>query len=218
MDGHDLTHRTVTSGSDLCRSSLIGRSGGHLPTMTVGSDQLRPDAMGEERRARVLGLGCSNSDGVSSYDTRTMRGNILLTFGGGDGRGWSGNGGAVETKLFVGERLHRWFSVQGEGRASTGVAWRCFSTGQRSSKRLGVGSGSWGRLATPARFGRSIRAGGAPIYRGNPSTRSRRGDDLDSISNLKQTRHIATDFGKGINSVWRTLCGYERCRVHLRIR
>jgi hypothetical protein len=99
--------------------------------------------MGEERRAQVLGLGCSNSDGVSSYGTRTMRGNILLTFGGGDGRGWSGNGGVVETKLCVGERLHRRFSVQGEGRASTGVAWRCFSTGQRSSKRLGVGGGSW---------------------------------------------------------------------------
>jgi hypothetical protein len=184
----------------------------------AGSNQLRPDAMGEERRARVLGLGCSNSDGVSSYGTRTMRGNILLTFGGGDGRGWFGNGGTVETKVCVGERLHRRFSVQGEGQASTGVAWRCFSIGQRSSKWIGVGGGSWGRLAAPARFGRSIRAGGAPIYRGNPSTRSRRGDDLDSISNLKQTRRIAMDFGKGINSVWRTLCGYERCRVRLRIR
>ena len=157
--------------------------------------------MGEEWRARVFGLGCSNSDGVSSYGTRTTRGNILLTFGGGDGRRWSGNGGAVETKLCVGKRLLRRFSVQGEGRASTGVAWRCFSTGQRSSKRLGVGGGSWGRLAAPARFGRSIHAGGAPIYRGNPSTRSRRGDDLDSISNLEQTRRITTDFGKGINSV-----------------
>jgi hypothetical protein len=156
--------------------------------------------MGEERGARVLVLGCSNLDGVSSYGTRTMRGNILLTFGSGDDRGWSGNG-AVQTKLCVGERLHRQFSVQGEGRASTGVAWRCFSTGQRSSKRLAVGGGSWGRLAAPARFGRSIHAGGAPIYRGNPSTRSRRGDDLDSISNLEQTRRIATDFGKGINLV-----------------
>jgi hypothetical protein len=78
--------------------------------------------------------------------------------------------------------------------------------------------GSWGRLAAPARFGQSIHAGGAPIYRGNPSTHSRRGDDLDSISNLKQTRRITTDFGKGINSVWRTLCGYEWCRVHLWIR
>jgi hypothetical protein len=107
----------------------------------------------------------------------------------------------VETKLCVGERLHWRFSVQGEGRTSTGVAWRCFSTGQRSSKRLSVGGGSWGRLAVPAWFGRSIRAGGALIYRGNPSTRSRRRDDLDSISNLEQTRRIATDFGKGINSV-----------------
>jgi hypothetical protein len=35
---------------------------------------------------------------------------------------------------------------------------------------------------------------------GNPSTRSGRRDELDSISNLKQTRRIATDFGKGINS------------------
>jgi hypothetical protein len=32
---------------------------------------------------------------------------------------------------------------------------------------------------------------------GNPCTRSGRGDDLDSISNLKQTRRITTDFGKG---------------------
>jgi hypothetical protein len=174
--------------------------------------------MGEERRAWVLGLGCSNSDRVSSYGTRTMRGNILLTFGSGDGRGWFGNGGTVETKVCVGEWLHRWFSVQGEGWASTGVAWRCFSTGQQSSKRLGIGGGSWGRLAAPARFGRSICAGGAPIYRGNPSTRSRRRDDLDSISNLKQTRQITTDFGKGINSVWRTLCDYERCWVRHRIR
>jgi hypothetical protein len=132
--------------------------------------------MGEEWRARVFGLGCSNSDGVSSYGTRTTRGNILLPFGGGDGRGWSGNGGVVETKLCVDERLLRWFSVQGEGRASTGVAWRCFSTGQRSSKWIVGGGGSWGRLAAPARFGRSIRAGGAPIYRGEPiySYRTRR--------------------------------------------
>jgi hypothetical protein len=122
----------------------------------------------------------------------------------------------VETKLCVGERLLRRFSVQGEGQASTRVAWRCFSTGQRSSKRFGGGSGSWGRLVVPAQFGRLIRTGGAPIYRGNPSTRSGRGDDLDSISNLMQTRRIAKDFGKGINSVWRTLCGYERCRVELR--
>jgi hypothetical protein len=50
---------------------------------------------------------------------------------------------------------------------------------------------------------------------GNPSTHSGRGDDLNSVSNLKQTRWIATDFGKGINSVWKTLCGYERCRVRL---
>jgi hypothetical protein len=35
---------------------------------------------------------------------------------------------------------------------------------------------------------------------GNPSTRSGRGDELDSISNLKQTRRIAMDFGKEINS------------------
>jgi hypothetical protein len=40
---------------------------------------------------------------------------------------------------------------------------------------------------------------------GNPTSRSGRGDDLDSISNLKQTRRITTDFGKGINSVWKTL-------------
>jgi hypothetical protein len=132
--------------------------------------------MGEERRARVLGLGCSNSDGVSPYGTKMMRGNILLTFGGGDSRGWSGNRGAVETKLCVDERLLRRFSVQGEGRASTGVAWRCFLTRQRSSKRIGGGGGSWGRFAAPARFGRSIHAGGAPIYMGEPiySQRTRR--------------------------------------------
>jgi hypothetical protein len=52
---------------------------------------------------------------------------------------------------------------------------------------------------------------------GNPSTRSGRGDDLNSISKLKQTRRIAMDFGKGINSVWKTLCGYERCWVRLRL-
>jgi hypothetical protein len=156
--------------------------------------------MGEERGAWVLDLGCSNSDGVSSYGTKMTRGNILLTFGGGDSRGWAGNDDAVETKLCVGERLLWRSSVQGEGRASTGVAWRCFSTEQRSSKWLGVGGGSWGRFAAPARFGRPIRAGGAPYYRGNPSTRSGRGDELDSISNLKQTRRIATDFRKGINS------------------
>jgi hypothetical protein len=156
--------------------------------------------MGEERGAWVLGLGCSNSDGVSSYGTRMMRGNILLTFSGGDSRGWAGNDGAVETKLCDGERLLWRSSVQAEGWASTGVAWRCFLTGQRSSKRLGVGGGSWGRFVAPARFGRPIRTRGAPIYRGNPSTRSGREDELDSISNLKQTRRIATDFGKGINS------------------
>jgi hypothetical protein len=173
--------------------------------------------MGEERRARVLGLGCSNSDGVSSYGTKAMRGNILLTFGGGDGRGWSGNGGAVETKLCVGEWLLRRFSIQGEGQASTGVAWRCFSTGQRSSKWIGVavdrGEDLRRRLGLVDQFAREELL----FIGGNPSTRNGRGDDLDSISNLKQTRRIATDFGKGINSVWKTLCGYERCRVWLRL-
>jgi hypothetical protein len=52
---------------------------------------------------------------------------------------------------------------------------------------------------------------------GNPSTRSGHGDDLDSISNLKQPRRITMDFGKGIDSVWKTLCGYERCQVRLRL-
>jgi hypothetical protein len=122
--------------------------------------------MGEQRGAWVLGLGCSNSDGVSSYGTKMMRGNTLLTFGGGDSRGWAGNGGAVEMKLCVGERLLWRSSVQGEGRASTGVAWRYILTGQRSSKWLGVGGGSWGRFSAPAQFGRPIHAGGAPIYRG----------------------------------------------------
>jgi hypothetical protein len=136
MNGHDLTCQTVTSCSNLRHSSPIGRSRGFFPTATADPDRSRPDAMGEERGAWILDLGCSNSDGVSSYGTRTTRGNILLTFGGGDSRGWAGNGGAVETKLCVGEWLLWRSSVQGEGRASTGVAWRCFSTGQRSSKRL----------------------------------------------------------------------------------
>jgi hypothetical protein len=169
----NLVHRLCDewSRSNLPNRYLWFRSDGQgviFPTATADSDQLRPDAMGEERRAWVLGLGCSNSDGISSYGTRTTRGNILLTFGGGDGRWWSGNGGAVETKLCVGERLLRRFSVQGEGRASTGVAWRCFSTGHWSSKWIGGGGGSWGRLAALTRFGRSIRVGGAPIYRGEP--------------------------------------------------
>jgi hypothetical protein len=86
-------------------------------------DRSQPDAMGEERGAWVLGLGCSNSDGVSSYGTRTMRGNILLTIGGRDNRGWAGNDGAMEMKLCVGERLLWRSYIQGEGRASTEVAW-----------------------------------------------------------------------------------------------
>jgi hypothetical protein len=61
--------------------------------------------MGEERGALVLGLGCSDLDAVSPGNIRTMRRNILLTFGGGDSRGWAGNAGAVWTKLCVGERL-----------------------------------------------------------------------------------------------------------------
>jgi hypothetical protein len=52
---------------------------------------------------------------------------------------------------------------------------------------------------------------------GNPSTRSGHGDDVDSISNLKQPWRITMDFGKGIDSIWKTLCGYERCRVRLRL-
>jgi hypothetical protein len=61
--------------------------------------------MGEERGALVLGLGCSDLDAVSPDDIGTTRRNILLTFGGGDSRGWAGNGGAVWTKLCDGERL-----------------------------------------------------------------------------------------------------------------
>jgi hypothetical protein len=51
--------------------------------------------MGEESGALDLGLGCSDFDVVSPDDTRMMRRNILLTFGGGDSRGWAGNSGAV---------------------------------------------------------------------------------------------------------------------------
>jgi hypothetical protein len=57
-----------------------------------------------KRGALVLGLGYSNSDGVSTYGTGMTRRNTLLTFGDGDSRGWAGNGDAVETKLCVGER------------------------------------------------------------------------------------------------------------------
>jgi hypothetical protein len=61
--------------------------------------------MGEKRGALVLGLGCSDLDVVSPDDIEMMRRNILLTFGGGDSRGWAANGGAVWTKLCVDERL-----------------------------------------------------------------------------------------------------------------
>jgi hypothetical protein len=102
-----------------------------------------------------------------------------------------------------------------EGGLATAAQWRqnCasasgFTGGSPSKVRVGLALiglamllDRTAELKASARFGRSIRAGGAPIYRGNPSTRSRRGDDLDSISNLEQTRRIATDFGKGINSV-----------------
>jgi hypothetical protein len=65
----------------------------------------RPDAIGEERGALVLGQGCSDLDAISPDDIRMTRRNILLTFGGGDSRGWVGNSGAVWMKLCVGERL-----------------------------------------------------------------------------------------------------------------
>jgi hypothetical protein len=165
MNGHDLTCRTITS----CSKSTPFLSDRTVEGSSSPPRRLTPIGLGPtpwERRAWVRGLGCSNLDGVSSYGTRMMRGNILLTFGGGDRRGWTGNGGTVEMKLCVGERLPWRSSVQGDGRASTGVAWRCFSSGQRSSKRLGVGGGSWGRFAAPAWFGRPIHAGGDPICRG----------------------------------------------------
>jgi hypothetical protein len=65
---------------------------------------LGPTPWERKREALVLGLGYSNLDGVSTYDTGTTRRNTLLTFGGGDSRGWAGNGDAVELKLCVGER------------------------------------------------------------------------------------------------------------------
>jgi hypothetical protein len=40
---------------------------------------------------------------------------------------------------------------------------------------------------------------------------------ISTLSNLKQKRRIAMDFGKGIDSVSKTLCGYERCRVQRRL-
>jgi hypothetical protein len=143
--------------------------------------------MVEERRARVLGLGCSNSDGVSSYGTRTIRGNILLTFGSGDGRGWSGNAAQWRQNC----ASVSGFTGGSPSMVRVGLAPEWLGDASRSDSEAQNGlacGGSWGRLAAPARFGQSIRAGGAPIYRGNPSTHSRRGDDIDSISNLKQMR------------------------------
>jgi hypothetical protein len=132
-----------------------------------------------------------------------------------------------------------------EGGLATAAQWRqnCasmsgFSDGSPSKVRVGLApewlgdasrpdSGAQNGLGAAADHGEDLRHRLSLVDQfareellfigGNPSTRSGRGDDLDSISNLKQTRWIATDFGKGINSVWKTLCGYERCRVWLRL-
>jgi hypothetical protein len=173
--------------------------------------------MGEERRAQVLGLGCSNSVGVSSYGTRATGGNILLTFGGGDGRGclataaqWRQNSASVSG-----------FSDGSPSKVRVGLAPEWLGDASRpdsgAQNGLGVaadrGEDLRSRLGLVDQFAREELL----FIGGNPSTCSGRGDDLDSISNLKQTWRIAIDFGKGINSVWKTLCGYERCRVQLRL-
>jgi hypothetical protein len=132
-----------------------------------------------------------------------------------------------------------------EGGLATAEQWRqnCasasgFSNGSPSKVRVGLAPGWLGDASRPdsgAQNGLGVAADRGEdlrhrlslvdqfareellFIRGNPSTHSGRRDDLDSISNLKQTRRIATNFGKGINSVWKTLCGYERCRVRLQL-
>jgi hypothetical protein len=58
-------------------------------------------------------------------------------------------------------------------------------------------------LGFDSRWGKFRRHGRLFIGE-NPSTRSGRGDDLDSISNWKQIASDRNEFGKGMNSV-----GYE---------
>jgi hypothetical protein len=48
-----------------------------------------------------------------------------------------------------------------------------------------------------AMFCRLIRMDGLLFIGGNPSTRSGRGDELNSISNLNQTRRIVTELKRG---------------------
>jgi hypothetical protein len=91
---------------------------------------------------------------------------------------------------------------------------------EKSSDASQLGRGAWSGLASAAARGEGLRqwalfcrlicTGRAPIYRGNPSTHSGRGDKLDSISNLNQTRRIVTELKKGVKQgLRRTLCGYE---------
>jgi hypothetical protein len=90
MSGKVLMKRRGIFRSNLDRSIQIG--------------WLSPTPWDRKRGALVLGLGYSNSDGVSTYGTGTTRRNTLLTFGSGDSQGWAGNGGVVETKMCVSER------------------------------------------------------------------------------------------------------------------
>jgi hypothetical protein len=78
---------------------------------------------------------------------------------------------------------------------------------ERSGDASRPGSGAQNGLASAAAHGeglrqwvlfcRLIRTGWAPIYRGNPSTRSGRGDELNSMSNLNQMRWIVTELKRG---------------------
>jgi hypothetical protein len=123
---------------------------------------------GRGKGALVLGLGCFDLDAVSPDDIGMTRRNILLTFGGGDSRGWAGNGGAVWTKLYVDERS----SGDLPSKARVGPAL------EKSGDASRPGSGAQSDWALVAACGESlrqwgsgcrlIRMGRAPIYRGKP--------------------------------------------------
>jgi hypothetical protein len=91
---------------------------------------------------------------------------------------------------------------------------------EKSGDASRLGSGVQSGLALVAARGESLRQWGsgcrlicmgrAPIYWENPSTRSRHGDELDSISNSNQMRCDPNGIEKGVKLSLRcTLCRYE---------
>jgi hypothetical protein len=198
MSGKILMKRRVSFVLILTVQSRSSGCCSFFSTTTACFVRSQPDTMGEERGALVLGQGCSDLDVVSSYDIGMTRCKHLANLW-----WWRQPRVGWQRRRSLDEALRRWAAPLASFRPRRGSGQHQRSPTMLLDQAVELGAAwRWQWLVgktcgNGARCCRLIRTGRAPIYRENPSTHNGCRDELDSISNLNQTRWILTELTSG---------------------